>query len=154
MPYLPTFDSTGMSAASIGQKPSALLDKAKEDLGYQRRRRACTLRNWEIAVAPPSRADVETWILQEEHEDSPGDIGEVDIGVTAQQRGKPKQTAELSQIEGPTQKNKGFKYSKRQDSTSVQHEIQYMSTMSLEIHVNTRGDLAPDPAEDAIACIF
>jgi len=29
-----------------------------------------------------------------------------------------------------------------------------MSIMSLEVHVNTRGSLFPDPAQDEIACIF
>ena len=29
-----------------------------------------------------------------------------------------------------------------------------MSIMSLEVHVNTRGSLAPNPEEDEIACVF
>ena len=61
----------------------------------------------------------------------------------------------LSQIEGPSQKNKHvFKFSQKQTSTSVKHETQYMSIMSLEVHVNSRGDLVPDPAEDEIQCVF
>ncbi|RYP82523.1 hypothetical protein DL769_001629 [Monosporascus sp. CRB-8-3] len=61
----------------------------------------------------------------------------------------------LSQVDGPTPRNKhGFKYSQKRKSTSVQHEAQYMSTMSLEIHVNSRGKLVPDPEEDEVQCIF
>ncbi|KAJ9618304.1 DNA polymerase zeta [Taxawa tesnikishii (nom. ined.)] len=86
--------------------------------------------------------------------DVESDSGEVDVPLSRLQRRKGQGT-ELSQIEGPTQKNKhGFKYSQQQKSTSVQHETQYMSTMSLEIHVNSRGDLAPDPEQDEISCIF
>ncbi|KAK2075074.1 hypothetical protein P8C59_009232 [Phyllachora maydis] len=61
----------------------------------------------------------------------------------------------ISQIVGATPKNKhGFRYSQKRKSTSVQHEAQYMSTMSVEVHVNTRGKLFPDPGEDAVQCIF
>src|SRR6202012_3892158 len=45
-------------------------------------------------------------------------------------------------------------FSQRQQSTSVQYETQYMSLMSLEVHVNTRGTLAPNPEQDAVSCIF
>src|SRR5204863_946502 len=61
----------------------------------------------------------------------------------------------VSQIDGPTQKNPhGFKYSQKQSSTSGRDEAIYMSVMSLEVHVNTRGTLAPNPEEDEIACVF
>ncbi len=43
---------------------------------------------------------------------------------------------------------------REQASTSVEHEAQYMSTMSLEVHVNTRGKLVPNPEEDEVKCIF
>ncbi|THC91007.1 hypothetical protein EYZ11_009537 [Aspergillus tanneri] len=62
---------------------------------------------------------------------------------------------ELSQIEGPTQKNGcGFKYSQKEKSANVEHPAQYMSIMSIELHVNTRSTLVPNPEEDEISCIF
>jgi DNA polymerase zeta len=48
----------------------------------------------------------------------------------------------------------GFKYSQKAKSTSVEHQTQYMSTMSLEVHVNTRGKRSPNPEEDEISCLF
>ncbi|KAG8419100.1 DNA polymerase zeta [Metarhizium acridum] len=45
-------------------------------------------------------------------------------------------------------------YTQKGKSTSVEHEVQYMSTMSLEIHVNTRGKYVPNPEEDEVQCIF
>jgi DNA polymerase elongation subunit (family B) len=61
----------------------------------------------------------------------------------------------LSQIDGPTPRNKhGFAYSQKNKSTSVQHEVQYMSTMSVEVHVNTRGKFVPNPEHDEVQCVF
>ncbi|CAI4210967.1 unnamed protein product [Parascedosporium putredinis] len=55
----------------------------------------------------------------------------------------------------PMMRNKnGFKYSQKKKSTGVVHETQYMSTMSVEIHVNTRGKFVPNPEEDEVQCIF
>jgi DNA polymerase zeta len=148
LPYLPVFDPTGTALSNFGENPAVVLNKSKEEQENRYRRRHCNLRNWEFATAPPSLAEVELWIEQEKKdqkrtakENANKVIGDV-----------PK---ELSQIEEPTQKNKGgFKYSQKKKSTSVKHETQYMSTMSLEVHVNNRGSLAPDPAEDEISCVF
>jgi DNA polymerase zeta len=61
----------------------------------------------------------------------------------------------FSQIDGPTPKNKhGFAYTQKNKSTSVEHEVQYMSTMSVEVHVNTRGKFVPNPEQDEVQCIF
>jgi DNA polymerase zeta len=106
---------------------------------------------WEIGDAPPSREEVARWIekdnicrIQQRQKIGPG-----------RYKTKTGTDGDLSQIDGPTQKNRhGFKYSQRQNSTSVQHETQYMSIMSLEIHINTRGSLIPNPEQDEIACIF
>ena len=99
----------------------------------------CTLTAWEFSTPPPRVAEVEDWMRRQ----------------TAA-AGKPgTRKAETSQIDTATQKNKhGFKYSQKQVSTSVRHETQYMSSMSLEVHVNTSGDLVPNPEKDEIACIF
>jgi len=156
LPYLPPFDPVGISAANTGDYPPMVLDKAKEALKHRTRSHRCALRHWEIAKPPPSYRDVVAWTQEETN------VGE---GSRAAAEEQPKQTARpsrkrevpgyLSQIDGPTQKNKhGFKYSQKKKSTSVKHETQYMSIMSLEVHVNSRGSLVPDPAEDEIQCIF
>ena len=155
VPYLPDFDPTGTSLATFGEKPPVVVDKVAEAQKYQKKRQLCTIRNWEIAAIPPSWDEVEIWLrdenskacLDEEKAVKTNELRTLNKGM--EPRGS------LSQIEGPTQKNKhGFKYSQRQQSTSVQHETQYMSIMSLEVHVNTRGTLVPDPAVDEISCIF
>ncbi|EXJ81893.1 DNA polymerase zeta subunit [Capronia coronata CBS 617.96] len=143
VPYLPDFDSSGASPATYGRKPAALVDVTGESVRDNQRRKRCTISNWVISESPPRKADVVSW-LKEEHA-----AKEHDTSFRMKSR-RP-----LSQIDGPTQKNKyGFKYSQKQASTSVHHETQYMSIMSLEVHVNTRGSLAPNPEEDAVACIF
>lgn len=156
IPFLPDFDPTGKSAATFGKKPSVIRDKSKEELFYNRRRKMCSLKNWEIAAAPPTFEEVRNWLTRNrESKILVDDAEDADANGTTRLGDKSPSKAELSQIEGPTQKNThGFKYSQKQTSTSVQHETQYMSIMSLEVHVNTRGTLTPDPEHDEIGCIF
>ena len=145
VPWLPDFDPRGSSAASTGQKEPVVVDELAEELADNRRRRACDVTKWRIGDRPPSRKMVENWLLIKRRAQVRKEIA----------NSPKKKKVPTSQIEGPTQKNKhGFKYSQKQDSTSVQHETQYMSLMALEVHVNTRGQLAPNPEEDEIACIF
>lgn len=156
LPYLPTFDPTAM-----GLLPSKGLvrDRTKEALVESRRRRQCKLKRWEIMQPPPTSEEVTAW-LNSEAPPVGDDLDDLEIdgapaGTPASIKRKNHQAPELSQIDGPTQKNEnGFKYSQKKASTSVQHETGYMSTMSLEVHVNSRGDLAPDPEHDEIALVF
>jgi len=148
VPFLPDFDPSGTSPASLGEKARMVVDKAAVNVATRRRGRACGHRIWEIEKSPPTRVEVQAWL--------DGGVGE-GVGSVEQEAGDRLLTgkAELSQVDGPTQKNRhGFKYSQKQKSTSVQHETQYMSTMSLEIHVNTRENLVPNPEQDEIGCVF
>jgi DNA polymerase zeta len=149
LPYLPPFDPSGNSLAVIGEHPPIVVDQGKQHAKDQLRSQRCSLRHWQIATPPPSLESVERWLLAESKEAT---TLTTDTKVKTEPKLVPK---DLSQIEGPTQKNKhGFKYSQKQKSTSVKHETQYMSILSLEVHVNSRGSLVPDPAEDEIQCIF
>ncbi|EKG11632.1 hypothetical protein MPH_11125 [Macrophomina phaseolina MS6] len=155
IPFLPPFDPTGTSPANCNEKPGIVRDKAREDARNRRRSVKCSFLNWEFANSPPSYSDVEQWLDNEKQEEANIGVAEVDVDVVAEKQKSMRAEAQISQIEGPTQKNKhGFKFSQKQKSTSVKHEAQYMSIMSLEVHVNTRGTFLPDPAEDEIACIF
>lgn len=153
VPYLPDFDPTATSPVNAGQKFNVVVDRAAEERAFQKRRRACKLRTWEISDPPPTPTEVATWLELEQHH-------QVETKSTVNVKADAKEhnavtNGDLSQIEGPTQKNRhGFKYSQKQASTSVQHETQYMSIMSLEVHVNTRVGLIPNPEQDEIACIF
>lgn len=147
VPYLPNFDPTGTSSASIGEKPGVVVDKVGEERIFEKRKRGCGLKTWEIAELPPLSSEVETWLKQ--RRTVPGEAAALLPAVGSASR------SIISQIDGPTQKNRhGFKYSQKQKSTSVRHETQYMSIMGLEIHVNTRGNLLPNPEQDEIACVF
>ncbi|KAH0536373.1 hypothetical protein FGG08_006747 [Glutinoglossum americanum] len=142
-PFLPEFNTGGPFDSTI-ERIGSRFDKTKEEKVLQYRRRACRLRSWEISEMPPSRGEVKEWLRR--GNESP------EIGTGEKNRSKG---GELSQIDGPTQKNRhGFMYSQKQETTSVRHETQYMSIMSLEIHVNTRGNLAPDPEQDEVSCVF
>lgn len=144
VPYLPDFDPSGTSLATLGRKPPVLIDFAAEKVRENQRRKRCTISHWAMCEPPPRKMDVLSWLDEQPASEM------TSVSAKPMAPAKP-----LSQIDGPTQKNPyGFKYSQKLPSTSVQHETQYMSIMSLEVHVNTRGSLAPNPNEDAIASIF
>ncbi|KAI8247989.1 DNA polymerase zeta catalytic subunit [Colletotrichum sp. SAR 10_77] len=150
LPYLADFDPSGTSAASVGMKPDTPYDRTKTDQAYEAQGRICSYRSWEIAQPPPSFKEVQEW-WEKKHPPKKGPEK-----IDGKLAGTPQASKRyLSQIDGPTPKNKhGFKYSPKKKSTSVKHEAQYMSTMALEVHVNTRGKFVPNPEEDEVQCIF
>ncbi|KFY07283.1 hypothetical protein V492_07294 [Pseudogymnoascus sp. VKM F-4246] len=150
VPFLPDFDETGSSAASLGEKPAVVYNKQSEKHVYGSRQQRCRLRVWEIGNPPPSYNDVAEWERKE-----------VLVKTTSRalkskgQTGLRSQNNVLSQIEGPTQTNRhGFQYTQPQKTPTPQNNTQYMSVMSLEVHVSTRGNLVPNPQEDEIQCAF
>ncbi|KAI2620555.1 hypothetical protein GGR54DRAFT_104581 [Hypoxylon sp. NC1633] len=148
LPYLPEFDPTGESPANFGAKTAQPFDSDRDERVYKRLREECSLRSWEIAEPPPSFDEVQTWWTETQAMANSSQEPVMEIH-------DPELKPYMSQIDGPTPRNKhGFKYSQKKKSTSVQHEAQYMSTMSLEVHVNTRGKLFPNPEEDEVQCIF
>lgn len=59
------------------------------------------------------------------------------------------------QIEGPTLANKyGFKYDTASPGVQQKETSDHLTILSVEVHVNARGDFLPDPAHDAISAIF
>ncbi|KAJ9226547.1 hypothetical protein DTO271D3_3487 [Paecilomyces variotii] len=142
--YLPEFDPTGRSAAMFGERAPVTVDRMLQEQQDQRLREASSCRVWEFAPVPPTRAEVVEWFEETMKKNETMDRPPPETKLNV-----------LSQIEGATQQNAhGFKYSQKQESTSVEHQVHYMSVMSLEVHVNTRGSLAPNPEEDEISCVF
>jgi DNA polymerase zeta len=151
LPFLPPFDKDGTHVPT----KTAPIDKPKQDLIDQRRARQCSLRRWEIMAPPPTFGEVQRWMQTEQivERDTLEDL-EIDGPPSTQVKRKNRPPPELSQIDGPTQRDKhGFKFTQRKASTSVQHETGYMSTMSLEVHVNTRAELSPDPEKDQVSMV-
>lgn len=150
VPFLPDFDPTATSDAVLGEGSSLLPDWAKQERQHQIRRQICGIRSWVIADPPPTYTDVAEWGRKDRLK------RKTSLDISREEHKKyPRIKSKLSQIDGPTQKNKhGFKYTQDQKSTSVQHEAQYMSTMSLEVHINTRGGFVPNPEEDEVQCLF
>ncbi|USP82770.1 uncharacterized protein yc1106_10044 [Curvularia clavata] len=155
LPYLPPFDPAGTSLANVGEHPPVVVDKREQATAYKARSKRCGLRHWELSRPPPSFEEVREWTLHEARQPKTGKSDTKTEHLSKPMLSKFEPVGHLSQIEGPTQKNThGFKYSQKQKDTSVKHQSQYMSIMSLEVHVDSRGSLAPDPAEDEIQCIF
>lgn len=145
LPYLPPFDPTCSNPALFGEKHPVIIDRANLERQNEKMRQACSIRTWEFAPTAPTSFEVAEWAAEEEYKDNLEDDSPP----------KGPTTFNVSQIEGPTQRDgHGFKYSQRRKSANIQHETHYMSVMSLEVHANTRGSLAPSPDEDEISCIF
>ncbi|KAJ5210782.1 C4-type zinc-finger of DNA polymerase delta [Penicillium cf. griseofulvum] len=146
--YLPDFDSMAGVPAMFGEQIPTGHDRAQQEKVDQHLREGCTARVWEFTPVPPSRSEVIQWF--EELEASQASSQKAARNIPAKM-----ESNFVSQIEGPTQKNAhGFKYSQNGVSTSVEHQAQHMSTMSLELHVNTRGTLMANPEEDEITSLF
>ncbi|KAI5846317.1 DNA polymerase zeta catalytic subunit [Morchella snyderi] len=102
-------------------------------------------RCWEISTRPPTRLEAIKWLEEKKRLK--------DLSYIRQERSE--EPGSFSQIEGPTQQNKyGFKFSQNKKSKNISNESQSLSIMSLEVHVNTRGNLVPDPEKDPIVSIF
>ncbi|KAK0112200.1 DNA polymerase zeta [Cadophora gregata f. sp. sojae] len=151
VPFLPDFDSVYYTSdAVIGERNSVPPDRTKQARQYHIQRQNCGLRSWVIADPPPTYSDVAGWGRKDRLKRKT-----YEYSCRGEHPKATRSRTKLSQIDGPTQKNKhGFKYTQDQKSTSVQHEAQYMSTMSLEVHINTRGSLLPNPEEDEVQCLF
>lgn len=148
VPFLPDFDPSANSDAIFGSRPAVLPDRNKDDEAHHRRRRHCSFRVWTFMEMPPSYAEVNDWARNE-------NSGSLKRSAHAKSIRARRKATKLSQIDGPTQKNKhGFKYTQSEKTVNIQREAQYMSVMSLEVHVNTRGTFVPNPEEDEIQCIF
>ncbi|CAG8231821.1 unnamed protein product [Penicillium salamii] len=145
--YLPDFDPTAEMPAVFGEHTPITFEQDHQAGIDQSLRESCTARVWEFAPVPPSRSEVVQWFDEIQ--------AQSDTIDHIQSRPVEAKHEICSQIEGPTQKNtQGFKYSQKGVSTSVEHQAQHMSTMSMEVHVNTRGTLFPNPEEDEITCMF
>ncbi|GAA5866905.1 hypothetical protein JCM3774_004599 [Rhodotorula dairenensis] len=104
----------------------------------QQRPLAGRIQTWEFSTAPPSTKLALQWL--DKHE----------LETSAQ---KPRFDPIKSQIEGPTQKNGSDKFQAIKGAAS-QREKQHMAVLTMELHVNTRGTLLPDPQHDPIQAIF
>jgi DNA polymerase zeta len=143
-PYLPEFDKTAKSLASFGENPLVSLSKLDLDAMFLKKRKSCTLRTWQIAIPPPPSKSVKEWLQQ------PKNIKPIsNKAVRSNIKKSPN-----DQVEGPTMLPNDLRGSHQRTQTSVAHQTQYMTIMSVEVHVNSRKDLNPDPAEDEISSIF
>ncbi|KAL3955126.1 hypothetical protein ACCO45_010689 [Purpureocillium lilacinum] len=146
VPFLPQFDLQGGLPTALDGRAEA---QGMVSLQRQQTRQQwqCGWRSWEYNRPPPTYRAVSNWADDKIHNSR-----------EQVRRRRPKavmQPGAMSQIDGPTPKNKhGFKFTQKAARTSVEHEVQYMSTMSLEVHVNSRGKFIPNPEQDEIQCIF
>ncbi|KAH7358579.1 DNA polymerase family B [Plectosphaerella cucumerina] len=150
--FLPSFDPSGQSLASRGLEDEDDAADGHEQFDIHDYK-LCSFKDWEVARPPPTPQEVAEWCQKRQAKAKHA------LALASPSPSKPLHSPGhqrfFSQIDGPSPRNKhGFKYSQKMKSTSVKHEAQYMSTMSLEVHVNSRGKLVPNPEEDEVQCVF
>ncbi|KAI7963511.1 hypothetical protein MJO29_003938 [Puccinia striiformis f. sp. tritici] len=59
----------------------------------------------------------------------------------------------VSQVEGPTQHNGGFKFTQVKSKSTAQ-ESQHMDVLAIEVYADSKKDRRPDPATDQIKVLF
>ncbi|CEQ38813.1 SPOSA6832_00268 [Sporobolomyces salmonicolor] len=121
-------------------------------------RRMSKVTKWEFAARPPTKAGVEEWLARDGSvmDSKRPRFNPIKSQVSSLVRLFVEDSVDLPlgcQIEGPTQKGDGFKFTPIAGAPS-QREKQHMAVLAMELHANTRGNLLPDPQHDAIEAIF
>ncbi|KAK3811816.1 MAG: hypothetical protein J3Q66DRAFT_286513, partial [Benniella sp.] len=104
-------------------------------------------RFWVPNQTPPSRSEIQEWLKQEAERARPT--------RPSTEPSTQKRREQISQIEGPTQKNPfGCKNTPTKIAASVAVEKDFMDVLSLEVHCQTREGLLPNPKLDPILAVF
>ncbi|EGG11103.1 uncharacterized protein MELLADRAFT_33498 [Melampsora larici-populina 98AG31] len=98
--------------------------------------RKARITRWEFAIGPPRISELRQHQILEKSK-------------------RPENYLMISQIEGPTQKNEGYKYTPiKKKLENEDPESQQMDVLAVEVHAKNRADLRPDPAQDPIEVVF
>ncbi|KAM3581203.1 DNA polymerase zeta [Umbelopsis sp. WA50703] len=123
----------------------------------------CTIRTWTPASLPPTAYKVNKWLekdkLKMEKKAAKAEKRREDSHSATRSSAESEQTPIkkipiYTQIEPPTPQNRyGIKFVHNK-SDSIKPIKEHLDLLSLEIHVNTRAHLHPDPLYDAIEIVF
>ncbi|MBW0474801.1 hypothetical protein O181_014516 [Austropuccinia psidii MF-1] len=94
------------------------------------------IRRWEFAIPPPKLSELKKT-----------------VAPPSTSSKQPGQFLMVSQIEGPTQSNEGFKYTQIKSNSTAQG-TQHMDVLAIEVHADSRNGLRPDPVGDEIQALF
>ncbi|KAG1119475.1 hypothetical protein G6F42_012967 [Rhizopus arrhizus] len=106
-----------------------------------------TIKSWSPSQYPPSFKQVQDWVKSDEFTKLKT--------VKPKRQQQQQQQDSKTQLHQPTYSNTfNFKFSASKPVAKVKHIRDYIDYFSLEIHVNTRDQLLPDPVLDAVQLIF
>lgn len=101
-----------------------------------------SIRSWSPSQNPPSFKQVQDWMQTEEY-------------AKYKPKKQQQQQDSKTQLQHPSYSNTfNFKFSASKPVNKVKRIRDYIDYFSLEIHVNTRDQLLPDPGLDAVQLIF
>lgn len=147
-PYLPEFEPWNETLLLSYDQPMRFPDHEADERVYKQCRQQCSMKDWEIESLPPTRQEVVDWLAKSKP---------AQVKANGPVKRRPYKSFDFTQVAANTQSHNGAKYFRTEEEkkkTSVKHETQYMSVMSLEIHVNTRGTFVPNPEYDEISAVF
>ncbi|KAG1048906.1 hypothetical protein G6F43_008737 [Rhizopus delemar] len=126
------------SIHSLKEFKNVYSERRKEEDGTAEGWKKTNIRQWTLAIPPPSFQEVQAWLHENKH--------------------KPKKHKAAyigTQLDGPSIDGTfDFKYKNNKPVAKVTHVNDHVDYFSLEIHVNTRQDLLPDPEHDSVQVIF
>ncbi|PHH55286.1 DNA polymerase zeta catalytic subunit [Ceratocystis fimbriata CBS 114723] len=162
LPFLPEFEIDAGHASSnsnLLDEPGSKINKARAIASQSRslpqdvRCQMCSIKSWDFFPPPPSFQEVKAWDMARH--------------VASMSSSRPNQCLSsqsilrsqrfASQIDGPTPAKRGsvaITASQRQRSTGLKPETRSMSILAIEVHVNTRGKLMPNPEHDSVQFVF
>ncbi|KAI7860500.1 ribonuclease H-like domain-containing protein [Circinella umbellata] len=105
-----------------------------------------TITGWEPAIKPPTPKEVREWLREKEQrqlkemmEKKANKLNKSSNGTT-------------SQLDGPSMLD--FQFSLSKPKSKVTQTRDYLDILSVEIHINTRDNMLPDPEHDPVQTIF
>ncbi|KXS22183.1 DNA/RNA polymerase [Gonapodya prolifera JEL478] len=128
---------------------------------------------WTPGHGPPPHREIESWVLCnpigrkdvsfEAEDKTDVDIANVRIETRADESNSrgiiesqilKRNVKNVSQLEAPTPKNPyGFKFDAEKSNSSVTHERQHYTLLSVEILAGCSKDMLPDPARDPVKAV-
>ncbi|KAL5604423.1 uncharacterized protein BROUX77_004609 [Berkeleyomyces rouxiae] len=160
LPFLPEFrlsphDGDDLAVEDdVFKQDGAVTSVARsQSIPQNIRAQMCTIKSWDF-LPPPSFQEVKAWDLAEHAASTSVPGAGQSKPLSSQFISKSQRFA--SQIDGPTpaNRNAAVTASQRQRSTGLKPETRSMSILAIEVHINTRGKLMPDPEHDTVSFVF
>ncbi|CAO1639278.1 unnamed protein product [Sympodiomycopsis kandeliae] len=115
---------------------------------------------WEYGIPPTPRSTVEAWLHREKRRKKKVSLlkrRRAEQATTQASQLNSSHNSKRSETTAATQPSFGFKLSQRKPTAPPEgnaRDKQHMTILAIEVHVNTRGEMLPNPKRDAVQAII